>query len=370
MTNDEKLDYIKLMHELSIKYRVDDYPKDQQKLIVQEFKKIIKDKIFPIQPLKLYKYRRVNENNLSAIENDYAWFSLIKDVDDTVDSSINFDPEEEIGILEAEKGKLMFEYNLEIVKKIIQKFGVDVKEDALRMCLKSYDDGILNIESLNKLFEMESFSNIDKNYLLDEINKAISRDIPEDIKNATMSFITLFLDFNKSIKENIVAYCLSESSNIDLMWGTYADSSTGFCIEYTIPFDTNTLLDFSYRINLYPVYYGNKDRINVFDMLKKALFSDKEVLNGILVDDYLKMFISAYTKDVSWTAQQEWRITMNAGHSNKKYFPYITGIILGERMTENNRSKIIDICKRKNFPVYQRKLNIAHSKIIVEKICQ
>lgn len=118
------------------------------------------------------------------------------------------------------------------------------------------------------------------------------------------------------------------------------------------------------------MYYGNKDRIKLFDVLKKSTFSDKKEINGILVEDYRKMFISAYTKDKSWSAQKEWRITLSATfeENNKQNFPYITSIILGERMTDDNKKRIMDICKRKNIPVYQRKFNISHSKIIVEKI--
>ena len=66
--------------------------------------------------------------------------------------------------------------------------------------------------------------------------------------------------YPSSIQEKILAFCLSEFSNIDLMWGTYADSSKGFCIEYTIPFDSTNPLSLLYRTNLYPVYYGKKDR--------------------------------------------------------------------------------------------------------------
>ena len=152
--------------------------------------------------------------------------------------------------------------------------------------------------------------------------------------------------------------------------GTYADSSRGFCIEYTIPIDLQNPFSLLYRTNLYPIYYGNKEVIKLFDILKKSTFCEKKDINGILVEDYRKMFVSTYTKHESWSPQKEWRITLPAmfEENNKQNFPYITSIILGERMTDDNKKRIMDICKRKNIPVYQRKFNISHSKIIVEKI--
>lgn len=370
MTNEEKLNYIKLMHELSIKYRINDYSSEQQDEIAKEFNRVLREKVFSLQPLQLYKYRAVNDNNLDAIKNDYAWFSLLRDVDDTVDSAINFDPEEEVKELEANQGQMMFEYNLEFVKSLFKKVGLNIPESRLREYLNCFDDGELNVESVNKLIDSKNIDDENRIYLLNEIKKVTSKGVPEDLINATKSFINVFLGTNVSLQENIVTYCLSEFPDIDAMWGTYADSSRGFCIEYTIPIDLQNPFSLLYRTNLYPIYYGNKEVIKLFDILKKSTFCEKKDINGILVEDYRKMFVSTYTKHESWSPQKEWRITLPAmfEENNKQNFPYITSIILGERMTDDNKKRIMDICKRKNIPVYQRKFNISHSKINVEKI--
>ena len=370
MNNEEKLEYIKLMHELSIKYKIDGCSIEEQNKLALEFDKIMKERIFPLQPLKLYKYRSFNENNLNAIENDYAWFSLLKDVDDTVDSTINIDPEKEVEELEANQGQMMFEYNLEFIKSMFKRSGLSIPDNQLREYLKCFGDGTLNVDSVKKLIENKNVDEEEKEKLLNEIIRVANKGVPNDLKNASKSFINIFLGTNESLQKEILAYCLSESSNIDLMWGTYADSSRGFCIEYTIPFDSTNSLDFIYRINLYPVYYGNKDKISLFEVLKKSTFSNEKEINGVLIEDYRKMFISAYTKDESWSAQKEWRITLPAifDENNKQSFPYITSIILGERMSEDIKNKIMDICKRKNITLYQREFNAAHSKIIIKKI--
>lgn len=225
MTNEEKLNYIKLMHELSIKYRINDYSREHQDVITKEFNRVLREKVFPLQPLKLYKYRAVNDNNLDAIENDYAWFSLLKDVDDTVDSTINFDPEEEVAELEANQGQMMFEYNLEFVKNIFIQIGLNIPDEQLREYLKCFDNGVLNVDSVNKIIETENIDEENKAYVLNQITKVTNKGVLNELVDATKSFINVFLGTNESIQKEILVYCLSEFSNIDLMWGTYADSS-------------------------------------------------------------------------------------------------------------------------------------------------
>ena len=219
MTNEEKLNYIKLMHELSIKYRINDYSSEQQDEIAKEFNRVLRVKVVPLQPLQLYKYRAVNDNNLDAIKNDYAWFSLLRDVDDTVDSAINFEPEEEVKELEANQGQMMFEYNLEFVKSLFKKVGLNIPESRLREYLNCFDDGELNVESVNKLIDSKNIDDENRIYLLNEIKKVTSKGVPEDLINATKSFINVFLGTNVSLQENIVTYCLSEFPDIDAMWG-------------------------------------------------------------------------------------------------------------------------------------------------------
>ena len=165
MTNEEKLNYIKLMHELSIKYRINDYSSEQQDEIAKEFNRVLRVKVVPLQPLQLYKYRAVNDNNLDAIKNDYAWFSLLRDVDDTVDSAINFEPEEEVKELEANQGQMMFEYNLEFVKSLFKKVGLNIPESRLREYLNCFDDGELNVESVNKLIDSKNIDDENRIYL-------------------------------------------------------------------------------------------------------------------------------------------------------------------------------------------------------------
>ena len=372
MTNDEKLNYIIEMHKLCIKYKLDNLSNHEQERMASEFSKEFNNKILPLQPLRLYKYREVNEYNLDSLENDYVWFSEPKSFDDSIDSTINIDPEEEVDYLMRNNGEMMYEYNLEFVKSLFDSIGMDIPNSELREYLDCFDDGILNIESAKKYIETKVSDPKQQEKMLAEVVAVTDKGVPEDIAEATKGFLNVFMDTNEKIQSEIVTYCLAEESDNDLLWGTYAKSCTGFCVEYTIPINGGFFESF-YRTNLYPIYYGQKERINIFDIFKKSIFNkNKNDVNGILAEDYRKMFISSYTKEMKWCAQNEWRINIPKlfDENNKQPFPYATAVILGEKMDLNNQKSIIDICRKKGIPVFKRKYNSSRSKIIVEKIIE
>lgn len=370
MTNEEKLNYIREMHKLSMKYRIDNYPLEEQDSIAKKFYIEFKKKIVPFQPQKLYRYRTVNDDNLNALENDYGWFSIPEDFDDTVDSTVNIDPEKEVEELLVNDGKLMYELNLEYAKSLFESFGLNISEEVIRKCLDCYEDGKLNLNSLEELLDKANPNACtkDKNFAIKQILEFNNRGISQDVKDATIGYLENFMNTNNNIRKGVLTYCLAEESDNAALWGTYADQSKGFCIEYTIPYftdETSTKI----RINLFPIYYGTKDEIKVFDMLKKSVFNKNlNDINGITKEDYAKMFISTYTKDKSWAFQKEWRITLPLSLGNKQYLPYVTSVILGERMSKEDRSKVIKICQNKGITIKERIYNSAKSKIIIKKI--
>ena len=371
MTNEEKLEYLRRIHKLFMKYKIDKCSEEEQKKLLENFKYEFAKSILPYQPSKLYRYRKVNKDNLDSIKNDYAWFSILDDFDHSTDGTLNIDPEKEIKIMEADNGKMMAEYNLEFAKLLLKGLGITAPDEQFRECLSCFDkDGNVNSELFDNFINvmMPDVELCKKEELKNKILQINACNLPKEITNPTEEYLNTFINLNKNLQEGTMNYCLSEESDNPLLWGTYAESSTGFCIEYSIPFCTDSLSS-EYRMNMFPIYYGEKAEIKLFDMLKKSVFfSDKNYINGIAPDDYEKMFISSYTKDESWIKQKEWRITLAKESGNKHHMPFISSIILGERMDEKIKLEIIDICREKTIPLYQRKYNFSRSKIIVEKI--
>ena len=365
MTNDEKLNYIKQIHSFSMKYRVDDFPVNQQETMVKEFNKEFKEKILPLQPHKLYKYRTVNDNNLNALENDYVWFTTPEEFDDTIDSTVNIDPEAEVADLLANQGEKMYELNLEYAKSLFEMSGLNIPEELIKKCLDCYDDGRLNVDSLNKLMNQmyPNESQLAKDNIINKVETVNAKGIPSNIKEATEGYLTNFKDINKNIQKGILTYCLAEEQDNDALWGTYADCSKGFCIEYTIPWCTDEISR-NVRLNLMPIYYGTKEEIKLFQILKKSIFNrNTKDINGITKEDYEKMFISTYTKDETWQYQKEWRITFPLELGNRQHMPYVSAVIIGERMEEANLNRLVEICRKKGIKVLKRVFNISHSKL-------
>ena len=53
---------------------------------------------------------------------------------------------------------------------------------------------------------------------------------------------------------------------------------------------------------------------------------------------------------------------------NKQPFPFAKAIILGEKMSEEYKANLIQLAKQKGLDIYQRKLNVSGSKIIITKL--
>lgn len=191
LTNEEKLNYIREMNKLSMKYRIDNYPLEDQDLIAKKFDIEFKKKIVPLQPQKLYRYRIVNNDNLDALENDYGWFSIPKDFDDTADSTLNIDPEKEVEDLMSNSGEMMYELNLEYAKSLFETFGLNINEEDIKKCLDCFDDGKLNLESLDALLDNvnPNVSTKDKNETIKKILEVNNKGISNDIKEATIGYL-------------------------------------------------------------------------------------------------------------------------------------------------------------------------------------
>ena len=171
---------------------------------------------------------------------------------------------------------------------------------------------------------------------------------------------------NKRIRSQSLVFSLAEESDNQAMWGLYADESKGFCIEYAFPDDT--FLGQRILSNLFPIYYGDKPLISFVDVLIKGLHSKNQV-NGITYEDYQNWFLSMYTKNKTYEFQKEWRIAFDKTMGgNLQSFPFVKSIILGERMSEGNKIRLIEIAKRKNIKVYVRQINKTGSKIITKEL--
>lgn len=367
MTNEEKKQFIINAHKLYMKYRpydaasIDDVKKNEDEFW-SKYYSLFYDKM----PKSLYKYRKINCYSLKCLENDEAWFSHPKDFDDTMDSTLNNDIEKELDDFEKNPQKIIKELSKAFICAFASKYGVSIDTSMIDDVFPLFnEDGTINDVDVKKYLSKKM-----PEYEIEECVKRLKINctglINEKAKESVKKFLNTYLEMNDRIRSEPLTFSLAEENNNQAMWSLYADESKGFCIEYS--FSPNDFLGQRMLLNLFPIYYGDKPLIKFFDVLIRGMYSVNNI-NGISYEDYQEWFLSAYTKDKSYEFQKEWRITFDKTMGgNLQKFPFIKSIILGERISEIDAKKIINIAKKKNIPIYQRKFNKSSSKIIVEKI--
>lgn len=368
MTNEEKKQFILDIHCLYMEQRPydGDFPLEVKKRKEDELWNIYSDLLYPKVPHCFYKYRKPAEYNIENLENDIAWFSKPADFGDTVDFTLNTDIESELEDFEKHPQEYTKRIAIAFINFWLAQYGQTVDEKMVDMVLPLFNENGEVSEADAKAFLSSKLPEYPSEVYSKKLVEATQLPNQEPTKEAIEGFLKTYLDFNKRIRNESFAFCLAEESDNQAMWETYADGATGFVIEYQIPNDT--LLGQRMLMNLLPIYYGEKEPVKFFDILVRGLTAKNKV-NGISYEDYEKWFLSSYTKDPSYLFQKEWRIVFTADMGgNKQSFPFVKSIILGEKMSEEYKNRLVDLAKRKGIEVYQRKLNVSGSKIVVVKL--
>lgn len=368
MTNEEKKQFIIDAHKFYMKHRpydavtsIDDVKKNEY-----EFWSNYYSAFYDKMPKSLYKYRKINPDSLKCLENDEAWFSHPKDFDDTVDSTLNNDIEEELADFEKNPQKITKELSKSFINIFASKYGISIDTSMIGELFPLFnEDGTINDVDTRKYLSEKM-----PEYATDECVKILKKNnselVNKEVQESVKGFLNEYLRMNDKIRSEALTFSLAEENDNQAMWGLYADESKGFCIEYS--FSPNDFLGQRMLLNLFPIYYGDKPLIKFFDVLIRGVYSFDKI-NGISYDDYQEWFLSTYTKDKLYEFQKEWRITFDKTMGNNlQKFPFIKSIILGERISEDDAKKLMEIAKKKNILIYQRKINKSGSKIIIEKI--
>ena len=163
------------------------------------------------------------------------------------------------------------------------------------------------------------------------------------------------------IRDAVRVVCLSETYESMLMWSHYAQNHTGYCIEYC--FDE---CDMVYK-HLYPVKYTN-DRYTV---------SKKDMIN----ENTEWIYKTTCRKSDVWSYEKEWRIvTANFNKIMPEKLKYpdgkyvfdlknnIKAFYLGAKISENNKSEIIQFARNNGIIIYQMLLSNESYALKAERI--
>lgn len=139
------------------------------------------------------------------------------------------------------------------------------------------------------------------------------------------------------------------------MWGHYAASHTGFCVEYDLKSKLLDLkLDSLIRGGMMPCRYSKKPVFIPSSLFWKYYSGSKMTINQKAQFDKA-VFMSFLNKSSSWRYEKEWRL-MIPGEVSEIYsnlidfFPIIT-IYLGIKMPQNDKEYFYDFGKRKNINI-------------------
>lgn len=369
MNNKEKRQFIIDAHRLYMEFRPYDGCSsiEEMKNKEDEFWTKYSSLFYHLLPKSLFKYRKPTEDAIANLENDTAWFSHPSDFDDTVDSVINNDIESELKEFEEHPELVTIKLAAAFINALMKPYGAKVDQKQIEEALPLFNsDGTFN-EDDTRLYLEEKMPGCPVDECIGRLKENTSKVINDKVLDSAKGFLTYYLDLNSRTRSETFTFSLAEEGDNQAMWGLYADESKGFCIEYSFP--KEDFLGQRMLLNLFPIYYGEKPLIKFFDVLIKGLYAQNNI-NGISYEDYQDWFLSAYTKDKTYEWQKEWRITFdNRMGGNLQHFPFAKSIILGERMTEENKKRLIEIAKKKGLSVYQRVINKTGSQVVLTKLC-
>lgn len=139
------------------------------------------------------------------------------------------------------------------------------------------------------------------------------------------------------------------------MWGHYAASHTGFCVEYDVESKlSNVKIDSLVRGGMMPCKYSKKP-IYISSSLFWKYYNGNRMTDNQRIQFEKSILLSFLNKSHSWSYEKEWRLIVpddvcKMFDNMIDFFP-IRAIYLGVKMSSDNREYFYDFAKRKNIPV-------------------
>lgn len=309
-------------------------------------------------PKKLYKYRKCEENHLNSFIKDELWFSTSENMNDTYDGSFCFDKDFAVNFI----NKQISEESINLFYKNYIKSKLEVLEKLTLAGLKIDD------------------VNCDDDNLYSNLISSIPK-IREFFTNNVINIEKLFKKYASFI-------CFCENVDSPVMWSQYSNLETGFALEYEF---SNIIIDFGepndgsffksfIHSGLFPIYYSN-EKIKIsndelfyifnffffkslfFNVFKEKKFIDMYIKENIKSScpNYLLKFKLLLNKSIEWQHEKEWRIInldrLNTEEQDNLAYTFPVKIIpsalfLGSKITEENKTKLVEIANTKKIPVF------------------
>lgn len=167
---------------------------------------------------------------------------------------------------------------------------------------------------------------------------------------------------------NIYVFSMTEDYDSDAMWGLYANSNRGFCIEY----DFRRAKELSIAIKrklccLFQIMYLKEIKEFSFEKLDRYFFSEFQdtALYAEINQEILSHLLS---KEIIWKNEKEWRLLLFELKDNRLYADLVSGLIIDERVLQTNNAKtLIRLAEDRGWNIKVRKVNVLGTKHFYEK---
>lgn len=232
-----------------------------------------------------------------------------------------------------------------------------------KYCLENLENDTLwfsNVDNLNDLFEGKMFYSDNPSLAFGKLNENVIR-----FKNkmGALSY------YEKLFKKIFYPSCFTEDLNSLYMWGNYADSFKGICIEY----DFLELIDYVYTFN---EDSETKDDLLIYPVLYKSI-SDLTKLDELNFSDITPALVFLYEKPTEFIFEKEWRLIVAKKDNDKVVQGFNKKFIKPKRIYLGSRIKLVEkdlvdklliICKQKNIEVYQMEEKFNNKNIMFKEV--
>lgn len=322
----------------------------------------IRDWILINIPKSLFRFRRYSQYSIDALKEDQIWGTSIWEFNDPYECVPCYNLETLCTMINNSLEGRRF---LELINGLKEgKFLPEIK----RVCPSIEIEQIIkNIPDQISKEDIDEKLCIFKNYL----NIFIGTTFEEMVNRFYIS-----IQKEEALKQ---IACFSEQNDSTLMWGHYADSHKGFCLEYDFStilnncsqncVDIRSCNNFMLNYSLAPIIYKENrfDATSYFATVTQALLCEQnKIPMELYYEDTLLISKCLLTKSKDWEYENEWRLF--TPRLNDQYKPYekITSLrpvalYMGAKITKEHENELYEICKYKGIKCF-RMLQDFHGK--------
>lgn len=306
-----------------------------------------------VLPPAIYRYRKVDDNTVDALENNRLFFSTADHYDDPFDTYINID--------------------YEAIRAHIEK-------------------GIADREGLILRFK-ERWSALGRPLPSEEILDDFTKEICENSeKYIRILFQFLKQNVQTAFQQRIWSSCFCESPLNQSMWIKYGAESHGFCLMYSLKASeiqrlkcgTDPRCDIcavkKYGLELFPVFYSKKKydaTSTAFEIVAEYL---QLLINGVSIplSDFVQRWVFskwslekvALIKSIDHEHDMEWRLLFTGQTTNRIQCEWLpSAVIFGLRMSDEDKAKVKSSAKKAGIPkAYSVAINMKNELELIEDV--